>query len=141
MEFQQATAVPARVLVVEDDRAIRNLLSELLVGEGYDVETAADADQALAVLPHWRPDVILLDMALPGVDIWAFRAAQSVLDQARDIPTVVLSTVAPLSADPTAASPSAILPRPFDIGALLATVQRLTHRGWLEDRYTTAMHS
>ena len=61
------TAQP-RVLVVDDDRAIREMLSQVLGREGYDVTVAADGSAALETMSHHRPDVILLDIVLPGPD-------------------------------------------------------------------------
>ena len=65
-----------RVLVVDDDRDIRELLVELLGGEGYLVSSAADGRQALWEAHAHRPDVILLDLMMPVMDGYQFRAAQ-----------------------------------------------------------------
>ena len=56
----------ARILVVDDDRSIRRSLEKLLLGEGYDVVTAGDGQEALALLAG--ADVVLLDLGLPGKD-------------------------------------------------------------------------
>ncbi len=56
----------ARILVVDDDRSIRRSLEKLLVGEGYDVITAADGHEAIAHTPG--ADAVLLDLGLPGKD-------------------------------------------------------------------------
>jgi two-component system response regulator (stage 0 sporulation protein F) len=57
-----------RILVVDDEVSVREVLSEYFVGQGYTVETAADGDQALTILPKYRPGVVLLDVRMPGVD-------------------------------------------------------------------------
>jgi DNA-binding NtrC family response regulator len=59
---------PGRILVVDDDRAIREGLSRVLVGEGYEVETAADAETALRRVPAFAPEIIITDLSLPGKD-------------------------------------------------------------------------
>lgn len=60
--------VSSRILVVDDDLQIRRLLHTVLVGRGYTVEVAANAYQALDLAATWRPDAILLDLGLPGLD-------------------------------------------------------------------------
>ena len=57
-----------RVLVVDDDPTVRNVLSTLLGFEGVDVSMAEDGVAALAMAERLRPDVVLLDVNLPGKD-------------------------------------------------------------------------
>ncbi len=57
-----------RILVVEDEANARCALAELLRDEGLDVETAADAFQALGKLPAFAPDVVITDLKMPGMD-------------------------------------------------------------------------
>src|SRR5919199_497806 len=64
-----------RVLVVEDDESIRECVQVVLEDEGYDVIEASDGAAALALLDTVWPDVILLDMLMPGMDGWAFAVA------------------------------------------------------------------
>jgi CheY-like chemotaxis protein len=56
------------VLIVDDTPANLKLARVLLTAEGYDVHVAADADEALRVLGERRPDLILMDIQLPGMD-------------------------------------------------------------------------
>jgi CheY-like chemotaxis protein len=56
------------ILIVEDDPEIRRLVRDFLVHEGYDVETAEDAKAMDTVLQRLRPDLIILDLMLPGED-------------------------------------------------------------------------
>ncbi len=58
----------ARVLVVDDDPALAEMLGIVLRGEGFDTAFVADGDQALAAFRRERPDVVLLDLMLPGTD-------------------------------------------------------------------------
>ncbi len=58
----------ASVLVVDDEPAIRDLLTLILEGDGYEVRHASDGAEALLAAERQPPDVILLDMSLPGVD-------------------------------------------------------------------------
>jgi CheY-like chemotaxis protein len=59
---------PARVLVVEDNVANLKLVSEMLAFEGHHILTAMDAEQAQKIIQHTQPDLILMDIGLPGMD-------------------------------------------------------------------------
>jgi CheY-like chemotaxis protein len=116
----------ARILLVEDDPALRTALAEILREHGYEVACASDGRDALAQLDGAAPSVILLDLAMPVMDGWTFRAVQRSDPRFADIPTVVLS--ASLTADPrslAALEPDAALAKPFEIERLIETVQRL----------------
>jgi CheY-like chemotaxis protein len=116
----------ARILVVDDDTALRAALTEILAEAGYDVAAATDGRDALCQLGAGPPPrVILLDLAMPVMDGWAFRAAQLGDPRVARIPTVVLS--GSLS-DPRALEglgADAALAKPFALDRLLETVQRL----------------
>jgi two-component system, cell cycle response regulator DivK len=58
----------ARILVVDDNPANLRLLRMLLLNEAYDVRTAGDAAEALVVVGEFHPDLILMDLQMPGVD-------------------------------------------------------------------------
>jgi len=60
-----------RVLVVEDDASIADVLVTALQEEGYSVRGAADGRTALATVKDWQPGVVLLDLMLPVLDGWA----------------------------------------------------------------------
>jgi len=57
-----------RILIVDDNPVNLKLARVLLTVEGYDVQTAPDAEQALRVLESFRPQLILMDVQLPGMD-------------------------------------------------------------------------
>ena len=61
-----------RVLVVDDDASIRELLSTALEDDGYEVVPAINGADALSVCERWRPDVIVLDLMMPIMDGWTF---------------------------------------------------------------------
>lgn len=81
----------ARVLVVEDDHVIRELLVVNLKMEGHDAVTAADGAEALRAVTDEAPDVVLLDMMLPGVDGWEVAARLKGDEATRWIPIIALS--------------------------------------------------
>ena len=58
----------SRVLIIDDNPVNLKLVAYLVKAQGHDVDTAIDADSALASLHARRPDVILMDLQLPGVD-------------------------------------------------------------------------
>ena len=57
----------ARILIVEDHPTMREAMRLVLEGEGFDIDEASDGDQALAAVQEERPDLVLLDMSIPGV--------------------------------------------------------------------------
>jgi two-component system, cell cycle response regulator DivK len=56
------------ILIVDDNPSNTKLLAFLLASKGYEIRTAANADEALATLTEWKPRLILMDIQLPGMD-------------------------------------------------------------------------
>ena len=56
-----------RILIVEDHPTMREAMRLVLEGEGFDIDEASDGDQALAAVESERPDLMLLDMSIPGI--------------------------------------------------------------------------
>jgi CheY-like chemotaxis protein len=56
------------ILIVDDNESNLRLMQAILDAEGYPVKSAMDAEEALAVLENWRPDLILMDIQMPGID-------------------------------------------------------------------------
>src|SRR5688572_28314804 len=80
---------PVTVLIIEDDTAIRGLVAELLLGEGYAGIEAADSREGLRDAQQLKPDLILLDLGLPltlGLDMLETLRSN---DETRHIPVVV----------------------------------------------------
>lgn len=109
------------VLVVDDEREIRDAIAEVLRDEGYDVVSAADGREALARLREIRPSLVLLDLMMPGMNGWEFRAEQMGDPDVSSIPVIIVSA---LGDDATLKAQSAI-EKPFDLARLLAEVKRL----------------
>lgn len=83
-----------RILVVEDDPHIMNLIVILLEREGYDVLRASSAEEGLALAAARPPDLVLMDVALPGIDgLEATRILKS-REETRRIPVVALTAQA-----------------------------------------------
>jgi CheY-like chemotaxis protein len=87
----------ASVLIIDDDSGSREALAELLVDEGYGVATAEDGADGLAYLrTGHRPQVILLDLMMPGIDGWDFRAEQKRDEVLARIPVIAISAAGKL---------------------------------------------
>jgi len=113
-----------RVLVVEQDQAIRRLLLTLLGDSGHDAQAAASAAEALAAVRSRPPDLIVIDPFMLGAEPDRLLAA---LGQQADVPVVILSAVPrlrPLSRHPK----RAWLDKPFDIDRVVRLVERLGRR-------------
>ena len=118
-----------RVLVVEDDRSIGQVVADVLADEDYEVRWVMDGRAALTVLAEWRPNVIVLDLTMPVMDGRAFRREQCRLpgDAAR-VPVVVLSGLREARVIAEDLGAVAALSKPFDLDDLLATVGRVLER-------------
>ena len=118
---------PWRILVVEDDPSVRQAAVDVLEHAGYPLDVASDGVQALARLGQTpRPDLILLDLLLPGLDGWQLRAAQMASPTLADIPVLAMS--GDDSAQARAINADGYLPKPFDPTELLSAVERVLLR-------------
>lgn len=81
------------VLVVEDDKFLRELFVRKLFSDGFKVENAIEAKAAFEILERWKPDIILLDLILPGVDGFEILSRIKKDDRLKDIPVIVLSNL------------------------------------------------
>ncbi|HVR88423.1 MAG TPA: response regulator [Candidatus Limnocylindria bacterium] len=114
-----------RVLVVDDQEAIRDTLQLALDDEGYAVECAANGAEALEILERWRPCVILLDLMMPVMDGWAFRKEQQRRQRGSSVPVVLLSAAGRLDEHQKALGAAAVIPKPFDIDRVISTIERV----------------
>ncbi len=79
----------ARVLIVEDNEGIASLLEHNLRLEGLDVRVAEDGHRGLALARQWAPDLVILDLMLPGLD--GFEVLRALRGERRDLPVIILS--------------------------------------------------
>lgn len=80
-----------RVLVVEDDAALRKVLELRLGLEGFDVSVAADGQAGLDALDRVQPDAVICDLMMPRVDGFGFCRATRRRDDCRELPIIVLT--------------------------------------------------
>ncbi len=113
-------------MLVEDDTDIRAMVSQLLELEGWRVLSFDDGHDALQALRAGeRPCLILLDLMMPKMNGWQFRAEQVRDPELAQVPVVVLSGDA-RGADPGSVRADGYLKKPIDLDVLLATVRRYT---------------
>jgi DNA-binding response OmpR family regulator len=113
------------VLVVEDDSPIRAMVSDLLQDEGYAVVQASDGFEGLRQLRERRPDLIVLDIMLPGMTGYQFlEQAQEQLERG-NIPVLILSAISGQDNDSSSLGVAAWLNKPIDIERFVGAVKGL----------------
>ncbi|HET9200911.1 MAG TPA: response regulator [Dehalococcoidia bacterium] len=117
----EGEAHEAEVMAVEDDDRIRKLIRTVLEGEGYEVVSASNGGDALRLLDEAKPQVILLDMMMPGLDGWAFLRA--IREQGVKTPVVLVSAISDLPAEARRLGADS-LPKPFAVEDLIAKVEK-----------------
>src|SRR5258705_5674785 len=122
----------ASILVVDDDASLRRMLDRTLSAEGFEVETAADGGGALVAVERSVPEVIVLDVGLPGLDGLAVCRRL----RAKGVSTpIIMLTARDAVPDRVAGLESGAddyLVKPFATEELVARVRALTRRGHVE---------
>lgn len=114
-----------KILVVEDDTSIRELLVELLESESYKVYSAVNGLEALKLLEAGNlPDLILIDLMMPIMDGYAFRTEQLKNAVWSKIPTIVMSAEANAKEKMKNFQITAFLSKPVELETILNTVAR-----------------
>jgi DNA-binding response OmpR family regulator len=115
-----------RVLIVEDDAAIRSSLEDVLRGEGYDVLVATNGVEGLRQLRAHVPDLVLLDLMLPDMNGWTLLRQRERERGLARVPVLVLSAAGPEGiADAQELGAPVFLTKPFDVDRLLAEIEKL----------------
>ena len=116
-----------QILVVEDDDAIRGLVSDVLREDGYLVHEARNGIEALEQLRGGQPDLIVLDLLMPVMDGWAFVEECRMKHYCEGVPIVVTSASHDLPRTAERLREYGVrtcLAKPFDLDGLLALVER-----------------
>ena len=115
-----------RLILVEDDKQLRSVLSRSLRRLGYDVSEAATASEARNSIHNGAADIVLLDINLPDGTGWdVLRWLRTRPDP--QPPVIVLSAVQPAPSRVQTLMPDAILTKPFPIDVLIRLIGRLTN--------------
>jgi len=122
VEARHKLGNPGRVLVVEDEDSLREVIEVLVSIEGCDVKSAANGSQALELLEDdWQPDLILLDLYMPGM------SGRDFVERYRSrpephAPIIVLSGTSETPQELQDLGCAGWLPKPFNVDDLLAVV-------------------
>jgi len=135
------TATPPEILIVEDDTSSRMVLAKLMIGLGYHPIGAATGPDALAMLSEFVPDLILLDIMLPGIDGRDLLARIRQIEALRHTPVIVVSGI-----DDTDIVVKCInlgaddyLCKPFEPAILRARVENILRRKCLQEERDAAL--
>lgn len=109
-----------KILIVDDQFGIRMLLNEVLRKEGYETYLASNGMEALELLSLHQPDLVFLDMKIPGMD--GIEILNKMKEHSPDVKVIMMTAYGELDLINTATSSGAIgyLPKPFDILELIS---------------------
>jgi len=82
-----------KILIIEDDKFLRELISQKLLKEGYDIIEAMDGEKGIEEVKNKKPDLILLDLILPGIDGFEILAKIKADPKISKIPVIILSNL------------------------------------------------
>jgi two-component system response regulator MprA len=116
------------ILVVDDDRAVRDSLARSLHYSGYEVSTATDGVEALAKLSASRPDAVIMDVMMPRLD--GLETTRSLRAEGNDVPILILTARDAVGdrVDGLDAGADDYMAKPFSFEELLARLRALTRR-------------
>jgi len=115
-----------RILSVEDQEDNRRIIRDLLTSVGYEMIEASDGESGVRLAEEQRPDLILMDIQLPGIDGYEATRRIKARAELHDIPIIVVTSYA-LSGDDAkakAAGSDAYVAKPFSPRDLLATIRK-----------------
>ncbi len=115
-----------KILIVDDNQLNTKLVRVLLTGEGYEVRTALDAQEALEELNRATPDLILMDIQLPGIDGLELTRRLKADEKNRDIRIIALTAYATKGHEERiiAAGCDAYVPKPVDTRTLPELIKK-----------------
>jgi len=112
-----------KILLVDDDPAVRKMLGMLLTGEGYEVLLAIDGGESIQVAREAEVDLVLLDLNMPGMDGW--ETYERLAAENPMLPIIVITARPNQSFTAMAAGIGALLEKPLDLSKLFLTIRDL----------------
>ena len=114
-----------RILMVDDNTVVRDMLVDLVASLGYRADAAAGGEEALKLFDRGHYSVVLTDLLMPGMSGWDVLAA--VRQRDANMPVIII-TGSPVVDDPRALQPGvAVVKKPVDVTALDATIKQMLH--------------
>lgn len=115
----------ARILVVDDEDALRTVLSSELEGEGYEVDTAGDGDEAIDIVQKKQFNLVLLDIKMPKVD--GFEVLKFIKDKSPHVKVIMLTGFADLknAIESKKLGAEDFVSKPYYLVDLLTTIERV----------------
>jgi len=119
--------MPTKILVIDDDSAVTDLLSLLLKSQGFDVTATNNSTEGLSLVRENQPDLVVLDLMMPEIDGWEVCKAVRAFS---DVPIIVLSALNDPSMIASVLDSGAddYLTKPTPSRVLVAHINRLIHR-------------
>jgi DNA-binding response OmpR family regulator len=123
-----------KILVVDDEFAVRSLLDDFFTQHGYEVITAADGKEGLVLAAKELPDLILLDVMMPGIDGMEVCRRLKASGATGAIPVIMMTGVVGTALAATLTAPDDLVLKPLILRELLARVQALIAVGHVTNR-------
>ena len=127
LKMKASSAHKKKVLVIEDDEPTNMLLVENLLSDGYQAFSALSGTEGVKIAFEEKPDLILLDMLLPGMDGWEVcRRLREKTAPTHKVPIIIISIVAKDKIPSGDMGPVIFFDKPFNINLLLTEINRLS---------------
>ena len=114
-----------KVLVADDEPGLRSFISAVLQEQGHEVITSNDSQRTVQMLSDGPPDLLILDLMMPG---WTGHEVVHHIDHElglKDLPLILMKPVGHRHWLPDGHGPADVLPKPFDVDGLVQTVNRM----------------
>ncbi|MDD2764123.1 MAG: response regulator [Opitutaceae bacterium] len=122
-ETQAAPTPKGRVLIIDDDEAVHAVLTNMLTREGYSTRIAREGKEGLRLAREYHPDIVILDILMPGMDGWSVLAQLKTLPGFTDVP-IILLTMLENKEMGFALGATEYLTKPIDAQKLLPVLER-----------------